>query len=382
MSYLRVAHLETKLSLFDKLARINWLLLFLLACLAGVGVTMLYSASGGEWQPFALRHAVRFGLATFVLLTLALIDIRFWMSIAYPAYAIALVLLILVEVSGSTAMGAQRWLDIGPIRVQPSEIMKLTLVMALARYFHGVGDVRRWRDLILPLLLIGVPFLLIRQQPDLGTALLVAATGLGMLFLAGLRWRIIIAGLVLITVAVPVYVKFGMTDYQWRRVDTFLNPEKDPFGSGYQILQSKIALGSGGVNGKGWLKGSQSNLDFLPEKQTDFIFTMIGEEFGFLGALVVLLLYFLVLATGFYIAVTSRHTFGRMLATGVSITFGLYVIVNVGMISGLMPVVGVPLPLVSHGGTVMLAVMTGFGLVMNASVHRDAELPASNTLFL
>ncbi len=382
MNYLRVARPEVTLSLFDRMLRINWLLVVLLVVLALVGVVMLYSASGGSFEPYSSRHATRFAFTLGLMLVLALVDIRIWMALAYPVYALALALLVGVEFFGETSMGAQRWLDIGPVRLQPSEMMKLALVLALARYLHATGELTRLRDLPVPILLVGIPFALILKQPDLGTAILVAAIGAGMIYLAGLGWRIILSGAVSAAIGLPLFLAFGLKEYQWRRIRTFLNPEDDPLGSGYHILQSKIALGSGGVDGKGFLNGSQSNLNFLPEKHTDFIFTMIGEEFGFLGSVGILGLYGAILLVGFYIAIRCQSMFGRMMASGITVTFGLYVLVNVGMVTGLLPVVGVPLPLISYGGTVMLAVMIGFALVMNAHIHRDSVLPTGRSLIL
>jgi len=382
MTYLRFDGPETTLTFAAKVARINWFLMLLLVALALIGMVMLYSASGGSFSPYADRHGIRFAVSLVLLLGLALIDIRIWMALAYPIYAVALVLLFGVEFFGATAMGAQRWLDLGPVRLQPSEIMKLALVLGLARYLHGAGEIKKLQSLIIPVFMIGVPFFLILTQPDLGTSILVGAIGVLMVFLAGLSWRVILAGAIASAIGLPLFLRFGLKEYQWRRVQTFLNPESDPLGSGYHILQSKIALGSGGLDGKGFLNGSQSNLNFLPEKQTDFIFTMIGEEFGFLGSIGVLSLFILVTMVGFYIAIKSRSIFGRMVAGGITTMFCLYVLVNVGMVVGLLPVVGVPLPLISYGGTVMLAVMIGFAMVMNVHIHRYSELPIGRSLFL
>ncbi|VAV97904.1 Rod shape-determining protein RodA [hydrothermal vent metagenome] len=382
MNYLRIARPEITLSIAAKIARINWLLVLLLVALAAIGVTILYSASGGSFSPYSSRHAIRFAIALGLMFALALVDIRVWMMLAYPTYAVALLLLVGVAFFGETVMGAQRWLDIGPVRLQPSEMMKLALVLGLARYFHANGEITRFRDLVVPVLMMVAPVLLILKQPDLGTGILVAAIGVLMIYLAGLSWRVILVSLGGAVIGLPLFMAFGLKEYQWRRIRTFLNPEHDPLGSGYHLLQSKIAIGSGGVDGKGFLNGSQSHLNFLPEKQTDFIFTMIGEEFGFLGSLTVLGIYMAVLVVGFYIAIRSRSAFGRMIASGVTITFGLYVLVNVGMVIGLLPVVGVPLPLISYGGTVILSVMVGFALVMNAHIHRDSLLPSGKSLIL
>jgi rod shape determining protein RodA len=378
MNEFRVARLERVLPLGTRIMRINLVLVVLLCLAALTGVVVLYSIAGGAWTPRAAQHGIRFAMVLLVMLGIALVDIRWWMSLAYPAYIVALLLLIGVEFAGVKVMGAQRWLDLGPLRIQPAEIMKLALVLALARYYHSLALERATslRHVAVPALMIALPVLLILHQPDLGTAMLVGATGAAMVFLAGLSWRIIIIGAISGLIGGVTFLIFGLHDYQRARIDTFLHPERDPLGAGYHILQSKIALGSGGLAGKGFLQGTQSHLNFLPEKQTDFIFTALGEEFGFVGTLSVLVLYVLILLTGMMIAGRSRHSFGRLGAAGVCVTFALYILVNISMVMGLIPVVGVPLPLISYGGTVMMAVMIGFGLVMNVHIFRDAELPA------
>jgi rod shape determining protein RodA len=314
---------------------------------------------------------------------IALFPPRFWMGLAYPAYLGALVLLVGVELIGATAMGAQRWIDIGPIRMQPSEIMKIALVLALARYYHDLPEekVSSLGGLIIPALMIALPMGLIVKQPDLGTSLLLAATGVAIVFLAGLSWKVIIGSGVLGGVAGGFFFHYGLQDYQRRRIMTFINPEDDPMGAGYHILQSKIALGSGGMTGKGYMEGTQAHLNFLPEKQTDFIFTMLGEEFGFVGGLVVLGLYALILANCVMIATSCRSVFLRLVVMGVATTFSLYVFINVGMVMGMLPVVGVPLPMISYGGTVMMTVLIGLGLILGAHVHRDTEPPKGAGLF-
>ncbi len=384
MSEFRVARLERNLSFGAKITQINGLLVVLLCLAAMIGVAVLYSIADGSWTPRAAQHGMRFGILLLVMLVIALVDIRWWMSLAYPTYIVALLLLIGVEFAGVKVMGAQRWLDLGPVRIQPAEIMKLALVMALARYYHGLAIERATslRHIILPAFMIGVPVLLILNQPDLGTAMLVGATGAAIVFLAGLSWRIIIIGAIAGFIGGITFLIFGLHDYQRARIDTFLHPERDPLGAGYHILQSKIALGSGGLAGKGFLEGTQSHLNFLPEKQTDFVFTALGEEFGFIGSFSVLVLYALILLTGMMIAARARHSFGRLAAAGVCVTFALYVVVNISMVMGLIPVVGVPLPLISYGGTVMLAVMIGFALVMNVHIHRSAELPSGHGFLL
>jgi len=384
MNEFRVARIERTLSLGAKVARINWLLVVLLCLAAMIGVAILYSIADGSWTPRAAQHATRFGVFLLLMLGLSLIDIRWWMALAYPTYLVALLLLVGVEFFGVKVMGAQRWLDVGPIRIQPAEIMKLALVLALARYYHGLAVERATslRHIALPALMIAAPVLLILHQPDLGTAMLVGATGAAIVFLAGLSWRIITIGAITGFIGGVAFLIFGLHDYQRARIETFLNPERDPLGAGYHILQSKIALGSGGLVGKGFLGGTQSHLNFLPEKQTDFVFTALGEEFGFIGTLSVLTLFVLILFTGMMIAGRARHSFGRLAAAGVCVTFALYVLVNISMVMGLIPVVGVPLPLISYGGTVMLTVMIGFALVMNIHIHRNAELPAGRGFLL
>ncbi|MAP47918.1 MAG: rod shape-determining protein RodA [Oceanicaulis sp.] len=366
-----------------KLFEINWAFVLLILLVGLIGVGMLYSVEGGAWNPYASRHALRLGVGLMIMVVIALFPPRFWMGLAYPAYLGALVLLVGVELIGATAMGAQRWIDIGPIRMQPSEIMKIALVLALARYYHDLPEekVSSLGGLIIPALMIALPMGLIVKQPDLGTSLLLAATGVAIVFLAGLSWKVIIGSGVLGGVAGGFFFQYGLQDYQRRRIMTFINPEDDPMGAGYHILQSKIALGSGGMTGKGYMEGTQAHLNFLPEKQTDFIFTMLGEEFGFVGGLVVLGLYALILANCVMIATSCRSVFLRLVVMGVATTFSLYVFINVGMVMGMLPVVGVPLPMISYGGTVMMTVLIGLGLILGAHVHRDTEPPKGAGLF-
>lgn len=312
----------------------------------------------------------------------AMIDIRFWMRWAYVAYAFALILLVLVPILGIVGMGARRWIDLGPITIQPSEIMKISLVLALARYFHActLEEVGKIRWLLLPLVMIAAPVALVMKQPDLGTAMLLLA-GAGIIFLlSGVRlWKFAVA---LVGAAASIPVAWGlMHDYQRQRVLTFLDPEADPLGSGYHILQSKIALGSGGLFGKGFLEGTQSHLSFLPEKQTDFAFTNLAEEFGLVGASVLIGLYLLLFAYGHAISLRARSHFGRLLAGGINGLVFLYVFINIAMVTGLVPVVGVPLPLVSYGGTAMMTLLFGFGLMMSVWIHRDVTIPRQSSPF-
>ena len=366
-----------------KLMELNWTLVLLLVLLGAAGVGMLYSVAGGSWTPWAVNHTIRFSVAFGGMMVIAMFPPRFWMGVAYPIYLLALILLVGVEFAGVTINGSQRWLDIGPIRFQPSEMMKLAVVFALARFYHDLPmeKVSSLGGLIVPAALIGLPALLIAKQPDLGTTLLLVATGGAVVYLAGLSWKIIVPAAVAGLVGGIGFFRYGLQEYQRERIMTMFNPDADPLGAGYQILQSKIALGSGGFTGKGFMEGTQSQLEYLPEKQTDFIFTILGEEFGFVGGLVVLAIYVLVLANTVAIAVSCKSVFLRLLCMGVATTFALYVIINVGMVMGALPVVGVPLPLISYGGTVMMAVLAGFGLILGAHIHRNAEPPRGAGLF-
>ena len=365
-----------ELSLGQKFLQVNWGLILLIAVLAGIGCVMLYSAADASMQPWAKRHAIRFAGGLVVLLVVAMFDIRFWFRWSYPIYLVGLLLLVAVEVMGVVGMGAQRWIQVGPLTLQPSEVMKVAIVMALARYFHGMSEeeIVRPTKLIGPLVLVALPTVLVLKQPDLGTSLILIMVSGVLFFAAGVRlWKFgVVAALG--AAAVPVAWQF-LHDYQKQRVLTFLNPESDPLGAGYHILQSKIALGAGGMFGKGLLEGSQSHLNFLPEKQTDFIFTMLAEEFGLIGGVALLVLYAIVILYGFAIALRARNQYGRLLAIGLTANLFLYVFINIAMVMGLIPVVGVPLPLVSYGGTAMLAIMISFGLVISVYVHRDVRIP-------
>lgn len=363
------------LTLTQRLLGINWLLLVLVTGLAATGVAMLYSAGNGSFDPWAAAHALRFTFCGVIMLVIAVIDLRVVLRLAYLVYFGTLLLLIAVEVMGSIGMGAQRWIDLGVMKVQPSELMKIALVLALARYFHGCShlDLGKLTMMIPPVLMVLVPSALVLKQPDLGTAGMLGLGALAVFFVAGVRvWMFGIAGVVMAGV-VPLAWGF-LHDYQRQRIMTFLEPESDPLGSGYHILQSKIALGSGGLLGRGFLQGSQSHLSFLPEKQTDFIFTMLAEEFGLVGGLALLSLYMMVIGFCVAIAIRARSQFGRILGFGVGFTLFLYVFINIAMVIGVMPVVGVPLPLISYGGTAMLTAMIGLGLVMNVYVNRDQRI--------
>lgn len=372
----------------QKVKEIDWLLIILLVMVACVGFVMLYSTgdeleNGGRDATRAVTHFIRFGIGLTALFVIALVDIRVWMSLAYPAYALAFILLLGVEFFGVTGGGAQRWIEILSIRIQPSEVMKIALVLALARYIHGLtlDQVSRLKTLGPAVLLILLPVGLVFRQPDLGTAMLLLVGGAALLFLAGLSWRIVAVASALGIAAAGAAWRFALQDYQKQRILTALNPDSDPLGSGYHIAQSKTAIGSGGMLGKGFGNGSQSQLGFLPEKHTDFIFTMLAEEWGLIGSLSLLGLYLLILFYGLSIAMSSRHHFGRLVCMGVMVTFLLYVVINTAMVMGLIPVVGVPLPLVSYGGTAMMTIMFGFGLVMSVHIHRDIDVTRHSGAF-
>lgn len=364
-----------ELTLADKFRGLQWGLLLLLGLIAGIGFAMLYSAANGDVDPWASRQMIRFAIVLIAVIAAALIDIAYWFRAAYWIYAAALVLVVAVDLRGFVGMGAQRWIAIGSFQLQPSEVMKIALVLALARYFHCLPpeNVTRPRWLLVPALMIAVPVLLVLKQPDLGTAMMLLAAGGALLFVAGVKLWMFAAGMAGAAAAAPLAWTM-LRGYQKSRLTTFLDPEGDPLGAGYHILQSKIALGSGGLFGKGFLQGTQSHLSFLPEKQTDFIFTMIAEEFGLVGGLVLLALYLAVLVYAFAIALRSRSRFGRLLGLGIATNFFLYAFINTAMVTGLIPVVGVPLPLISYGGTAMIAVLIGFGLLMNIGIHRDVRL--------
>jgi rod shape determining protein RodA len=372
----RITFDQPEPGLGGKLRLLPFSFIAMVLALGAIGGAALYSAANGSFQPWAKPHLVRFGLSVAIMLIFALVDIRIWFRVAYPAYAAMLALLAGVEVAGKVgAFGAQRWINLGFVQIQPSELMKIALVMALARYFHTLltEDAQRLRTLAIPAAMILAPTAFVLLQPNLGTAIMLMLAGAAMLFVGGARiWLFVVVGLAGLA-AGPVAWSH-MHGYQRRRVLTFLDPSIDPLGAGYHITQSRIALGSGGMFGKGFLNGTQSHLNFLPEKQTDFIFPLLAEEWGLWGGVAVLALFALVSYYGVGVGLRSRSQFGRMLAIGLSVNLFLYVFINIAMVMGLIPVVGVPLPLISYGGTSMLAVMMGFGLLLSALVHRDVKI--------
>lgn len=344
-------------------------LLALIAVIAVFGVFVLYSAAGASTAMWT-RQLLRLAVAVVVMLVLAQVPARFLRMLAPPAYLAGILMLVAVTLIGDVGKGAQRWLDLGLIRFQPSEIMKLAVPMMCAWYLHDRALPASPRHTLVVVLIVLVPTLMIAAQPDLGTALLVAVAGLLVLFLSGLRWRFIFSLLGLAAAAAPIAWYF-MHDYQRRRVLTLLNPQSDPLGAGYHIIQSQIAIGSGGVFGKGWMEGSQAQLEFLPERSTDFIFSVIGEELGLLGQLLLLALYLALIGRCLFLASRCPSTFGRLVAGSITLTFFVYVFVNAGMVTGLLPVVGVPLPLISYGGTSMVTLLAGFGILMSLHGHRQ-----------
>ncbi len=363
------------LTLSDKLRELNWGMVALIVLISLSGILLLYSAGGKSWQPWAWPQLARFCVGLCLMIALALTDIRVWMRLAYPIYAAVLALLIAVEVMGHIGMGAQRWINFGFVVIQPSELMKIALVLSLAKYFHTLSmeDIGHPLKLLPPLLMVVLPVGLVLMQPNLGTALLLTLAGGAIFFAAGVRWWKFVIVIALAAAILP-FAWEHLHDYQKARLMTFMNPGADPLGHGYNIIQSKIAMGSGGLFGRGFGQGTQSQLQFLPEKHTDFIFVVLAEEFGMFGALALLALYFLLIGYGFIISLTTHNQFGRLTAFGLSMTLFLYVFVNVAMISGLIPVVGIPLPLVSYGGTAMLTLLIGCGILLSISIHRNLRI--------
>lgn len=361
-----------------KILHLNWALFLLITAVACVGFLMLYSVAGGSFSPWAEPQMKRYALGVVVMMVVAMVPIWFWRSVSGAAYLGSLLLLVLVEVMGSVGMGAQRWIDLGFMRLQPSELMKVTLVMALAAYYDWLPPTKSSRPLwvVLPVLLIVIPTMLVLRQPDLGTSILLLTGGAIVMFAAGVHWGYFAAVIGMGTGLVVAVFQSRDTswqllkNYQYRRIDTFLDPASDPLGAGYHITQSKIALGSGGWTGRGFMQGTQSRLNFLPEKHTDFIFTTLAEEFGYIGGVSLLALYGLIILFCVASAVANRDRYSSLLTVGIAGAFFLFFAVNMSMVMGLAPVVGVPLPLVSYGGSAMLVLMMAFGLVQSAHVHR------------
>jgi len=367
---------QRRVPFLERIKLLNWNLISLVLTLSMLGFLMLYSAGGGHFRPWLIRQLVFFTIFFPIMIGIAIIDIKIWFKSAYFAYAFALILVIIVDIAGHNALGATRWFKIGPLTIQPSEIMKICMVLALARYFYDVNieEVGKLSYLIIPFLLIAVPAFFIFHQPDLGTALILTLVGISMLFIAGAKmWKFVVAGVASLA-AIPFLWIFVLYDYQKQRVLTFLNPNSDPLGSGYNIIQSKIAIGSGGFFGKGYLAGTQGQLDFLPEKQTDFIFTMLSEELGFVGSIFTIAVYCGVLFIGTSTAMKIRHQYGKLLVMGVVNILFVHMFINIGMVTGLLPVVGAPLPFISYGGTITASMLIGFGLLLNADLYKQVNL--------
>jgi rod shape determining protein RodA len=368
----RLLRAEPSFRFLAKLWRVSWLYVLLICVLAGVGYGALYSAGGGSARPFAGPQSLRFGLGLVMMLGIAMVSPRLLVKLAAPLYLFSMLLLVAVLRMGHVGKGAERWLVLGGVQLQPSELAKIALVLALAAWFHRAGQSRMGNPLFLipPALMVLVPVALVLKEPNLGTAVIIAAVGGSIFLAAGMRlWQ-----LALLVAPLPFLGRIAYShlhDYQKARITTFLHPESDPLGAGYNIIQSKIALGSGGMWGQGYLHGTQGQLNFLPEKQTDFIFTMIAEEWGLVGGLMVMGLLLLVILGGMLMALRCRHQFGRLLGLGIAMNFFLYCVVNLSMVMGAIPVGGVPLPLISYGGSAMLTVMFGFGLLLSVYVHRD-----------
>ena len=360
-----------------RLLYINYILLILSILIFTIGLCLLYSAGGGSMDPWGSKQLIRFIIAIGIYMFVSLVSIKFWLGSSYYIYIFSLFLLILVNFYGNTGMGSQRWLNLGFFNLQPSELIKFSLVLALARYFHAEKNINfltNCKNFMYSLFFIILPAYVVFLQPDLGSSLIIVIAGLTILFVVGLSIWFFIGSAIIISILAPLLWIFFLYDYQKNRVLTFLDPLRDPLGSGYHIIQSKIALGSGGLFGKGFLQGTQSHLNFLPEMQTDFIFTLLAEEFGILGTLILLFLFIIIIFYSLIIGLICKSRFACFISIGVSINIFYYVFINTAMVSGLIPVVGVPLPLVSYGGTSMLCVMFGLGLVSNAYINRNKVL--------
>lgn len=375
------AEIDAKQTLLGKITRINWILMFLIIVLSLIGFINLYSVGGGSYYPWVIPQLQKFSFGMVLMLGIALIPISFWKSSSYYIYIIGLILLILVETIGVRLMGAQRWLDLGIIQIQPSEIMKVVMVMAVANYYSRIDPTKVSNPLylIFPLGLIMFPVSMVFLQPDLGTAILLLLGGGVILFVSGVSLYYFL-GVIIMFIGTIATVLFSrgttwqlLQDYQYRRIDTFLDPNSDPLGNGYQIIQSKIAIGSGGITGKGFLNGTQTQLNFFPEKHTDFIFPVLAEEFGLFWSLIILILFFGFVIVCLYEAIKVRDRFSSFLIIGIASTFFLYFTVNLAMVTGLFPVVGIPLPLISYGGSALLSLMISFGFIQSAIIHDVKE---------
>ena len=367
--------IQSSLSLKDKLYSIDYILVFGILVLGIVSMFAMYSTDGGEFKYHTKSHIVRFSIFFLLFFMLSFVQIRLWHKTSYIIYLIFFLLLIAVKYFGLTSSGSQRWLNLYFMNLQPSELMKIGLILFLAKYYHRVSieNINRLKYLFLPILVLIAPVLLVVMQPDLGTSILIAAGGIAVAWLAGVRLKFFAYAFLILIALLPIAISF-LKPYQKSRILTFLNPDSDPLGAGYQIIQSKIAIGSGGLFGKGFLNGSQSYLDYLPEKHTDFIFTLFSEEFGFFGSIFILLLYAIIVSRIIKIGNITRSNFGKLYCYSFATAFFIYVAVNMGMVLGLLPIVGSPLPIMSYGGSSMMAIMFGLGIVMSCKVYKDTPV--------
>ena len=367
--------IQSSLSFKDKIVSIDYLLVFSVLILGIVSMFAMYSTDGGEFNYHTKSHILRFFIFFFLFFILSFIQIRFWHNTSYIIYIIFFLLLLGVKYFGLTSSGSQRWLNFYFMNLQPSELMKIGLILFLAKYYHRVSieNINRFKYLFVPIVALIAPVLLVVTQPDLGTSLLIAAGGAVVAWLAGVRLKFFSFAFLAFLAFLPIAISF-LKPYQKSRILTFLNPDRDPLGAGYQIIQSKIAIGSGGLFGKGFLQGSQSYLDYLPEKHTDFIFTLFSEEFGFFGSLFILLIYGLIISRIIKIGNITRSNFGKLYCYSFATAFFIYVIVNMGMVLGLLPIVGSPLPIMSYGGSSMMAIMLGLGITMSCKIYKDTPV--------
>lgn len=367
---------DIKNRIIEKIKRISFLLPALVILICIYGFIILYSAASGSIEPWAFKQMMVFAIFMPLAFIISLLDLRFIFRISYISYFITLICLILVALIGKKAMGAVRWLDLGVIKIQPSELAKITIVLALSRFFSAISEYETMhiKNIVIALIILLVPTALIIKQPDLGTGIITIIVGMVMFFVIGVNLRYFIFGGVVSLCSIPIIWHF-MHNYQKSRILIFLNPELDPLGAGYNIIQSKIAIGSGGMFGKGLLKGTQSHLNFLPEYQTDFIFAHLTEELGFIGGILLILLYGCIIIKSLSIAINSKSLFAKLMGVGITSIFFAHIFVNIAMVMGLLPIVGVPLPVMSYGGTMMATVWIGFGLIMNVEVNQNKAVP-------
>ena len=367
--------IRTSLSIIDKIREINIFLVCLLLIIFLFGLLSLYSVADANFNPWARNHLIRFVISAILFFIISVIDIKIILKLAYPLFFINILALVLIMFIGTETYGATRWIRIAGVSLQPSEFIKVSLILCLAKYYHSIPiiEVSKVSRMIIPVIITLIPVGLVIIQPDLGTSIIILIGAGSIFWIVGISYKYFILAFLSACAAIPVGWQY-LHNYQKERVFTFFNPERDPLGNGYHIMQSKIALGSGGFAGKGYLEGTQSHLNFLPEMHTDFIFTMYGEEFGFIGTFLLLIIYLSIILVSFNLATKSRSSFGKYLSCGLIFLFFSHVFINIGMVMGLLPVVGVPLPLISYGGSSMLATMIGFGLIMNCYINRDTIL--------